>query len=147
MSLDHGCICFNSTKWAEIPSFTICPRYGKGFKENFVKNELGSHVTITDIRKFNFPINASIDQGFFNRTTFNISELIKSIVITTKDKYKMVDDYKIKLLFDNPNGTLPARFFITNNMINFGRCFTLDIPSHIKALTCNMYRSKNTLPH
>ena len=137
LTLDHGCICFNSTKWAEIPSFTICPRYGKGFKENVIKNELGSHVTITDIRKFNFPINASIDQGFFNRTTFNISELIKSIVITTKDK--MVDDYKIKLLFDNPNGTLPDRFFITNNMINFGRCFTLDIPSEVKDLTVPLH--------
>ena len=53
--------------------------------------------------------------------------------------YLMMKSYKIKLLFDNPNATLPDRFFITNNMINFGRCFTLDIPSEVKDLTVPLH--------
>ena len=72
-----------STKQAELPVFTICPQYGKGYKENLLKEMY--NLTASDMRHFNFPRNEDTKQ-FFEKATYDLSELVKSVTIITNDE-------------------------------------------------------------
>ena len=52
-----------STKTAELPVFTICPQYKKGYKKQLLKEKYKWDVS--DIIKFNFPNEVENTRDFF----------------------------------------------------------------------------------
>ena len=132
----------NSSKDTEIPVFTICPQYEKGYKTTLLQGKYNRSVT--DIRKFNFPNNVENSREFFYEVTYNISEFLKSIYIRFKDASDEVKSRKLVLTFSH-NGINASNgvsynynynYFLTNlNWISFGQCNTLEIKPELKKLT------------
>ena len=129
-----------SSRDTEIPAFTICPQYEKGYKNDLLQAKYNRSVT--DIRKFNFPDNVENSREFFYEVTYNISEFVKSIYIRFKDVSSEVKSRRLILTFsqngiDASNGvSYKYSDFLTHlNWISFGQCHTFEIRPDMKKLT------------
>ena len=120
-----------STKTAELPVFTICPQYKKGYKKQLLNEKYKWDVS--DIIKFNFPNEVENTRDFFYEVTYSISEFIKVVEI------KSHESEVLKLEISNngiqgSDGTFykHEEFFINATWINFGQCFTMEVPKIFK---------------
>ena len=120
-----------STKTAELPVFTICPQYKKGYKKQLLKEKYKWDVS--DIIKFNFPNEVENTRDFFYEVTYSISEFIKVVEI------KSHESEVLKLAISNKGiqGSDGAfykheEFFSNATWINFGLCFTMKVPKLLK---------------
>ena len=108
-----------SSKLAGVPSFTICPQYEGGYKKKLLKDKYG--LTPTDVRKFKYPKDLTNSRMFFKEITYNISEFIESLQVVTS-----IQNFKL----DVTNSYKYETFFKETNWLNFGRCFTLELPNN-----------------
>ena len=132
-------IFLHSSKHAEFPAFTICPQYRKGYKEKLLKNVYG--LNVSDIMDFNYPSYLSNSQDFFGEVTYNISEFIKSVKISTADMQPDIKSRHLRLnilsdkIKDFRNGQLynHSDFFTSTAHVYYGQCFTLEVKPTIKS--------------
>ena len=123
---------------AESPVFTICPLYAKGYKDNLLKEKYG--LSTYDIMEFNYPSDVSNSIDFYDKITYNVSEMVKYVKITTQDISPEVKSrhLRLKIFYDKIKGsngvTYDHKDFFTSLIATneFGRCHTLNIKSTIK---------------
>ena len=122
---------------AELPTFTICPQYAKGYKKDLIKEKY--NLTVTDIRKFKYPSYLKNSRQFFYEVTYNISEFVAAVEITTKvtlqnSKYRklLLQIKSTNIEASDGNDYDHEKFFRIVNWVNFGQCFTLKINEDIK---------------
>ena len=120
--------------------FTICPQYGKGYKENLLKEKY--NLTGSNMRNFiNYPRNED-SKHFFEKVTYDLSELVKSVKITTNDespefnsRYITLDVNSDGLVLSNGVKYEHEQFFRNVNWLTFGRCYTFQITTDFKELS------------
>lgn len=123
----------------ELPVFTICPYYGKGYKKDILKEKY--NLTAFDMRHFNYPRNEDSKQ-FFNMATYDLSELVKSVKITTKDESLEANSRRFTFdVYADEVKVTPEiinkeeEIFQSINWVSFGRCFTFEVLKEIKKLS------------
>ena len=94
-------------------------------------------VTKRDMRKYNYPETKNMSPAtFLMQATYNVTELIKDIIIEQKDNRN-----DINLIFENVNDqenentlTIKSDWFVPHNYHLLGTCYSFQIPSWIKEL-------------
>lgn len=114
-----------------MPVFTICPSFGKGYKQDLLNQKYG--MSVSDARRLKYPSHVEDSRRFFYEVTYNISEFIKIIRITTRD-YLL--DTKSRHLIINLN---ESKIFGSNgvtfknvNLVNYGQCHTFQVEAYVK---------------
>ena len=127
----------NSTRDADIPQFTICPQYAKGYNHTWLEEKYG--LSAIDVAKFKYPTNLENSQRFFFDATYDVSDLIKSIEIETEGYFPGSKTLSLELeihkdgIKDSDGITYQyEEFFKNKTYVSFGQCFTLRISSAIK---------------
>ena len=127
----------NSTRDADIPQFTICPQYAKGYNHTWLQEKYG--LNTIDVAKFKYPTNLKNSQSFFFEATYEVSDLIKSIEIETEAYFPGTKSLSLELeihkdgIYGSDGNTYQYEdFFINKTYVSFGQCFTLKISPAIK---------------
>ena len=136
-------IPFPSRRDADIPQFTICPQYAKGYNQTLLEENYG--LSAIDVAKFKYPINLENSQNFFYEVTYDISNLMKSVEIETEGYFPGTKSLSLKLEIQTggikgSDGTMYQfeDLFENKTYVSFGQCFTLKISSAIKNQLVNI---------
>ena len=107
-------------------AFTICPDYGDAYDEN-VLHYFGS--TVNQYRGGNFTLAKGVLNNYeaFNKVAYNLSEVVKSITISTADSSRPKVHVKIQAKSENAK-------LVTKYDSTFGKCFSLQIDPSVTAL-------------
>ena len=96
-------------------------------------------MTVSDARKLKYPSDLEDSRGFFHEVTYNISEFIKFIRITTRDylpdtksRHLTINLNQSKILGSNGMTYEIDVFFKNVNLVYFGQCHTFQVEANIK---------------
>ena len=120
-----------------FPSLTICPDYDLSYKKS-VLDKYG--LKADDVRELRFPKNVT-PGGFYDEVTLNMDDIIDSVIIETLHTPKDASYTTFIFNDDNPYNIWPPEVlsiqsfaFLTTYYLNFGKCYTMDVPLWIVAL-------------
>ena len=112
-----------------MPSFTICPKYSNGFKNDVLDQNYS--LEIYDVLDFTI-----FNGTFFEKITYDLSEIMKWIKIKIKGKYFDSNVIQINFnasgIFTKPRFKLEA--FRLINWHTMGRCYSFKLPNEIHLL-------------
>ena len=124
----------SSTRRAEFPTISVCPDYHVAYKSE-VLEKYG--VTKRDMRRYIYPETKNMSSTtFLMQATYNVTEIIKDIIIEQKDNRN-----DINLIFEKVNNqkdentlTIKSDWFVAHDYHLLGTCYSFQIPSWIKKL-------------
>ena len=135
------------TKNAEFPSLTVCPDYEVAYKRQklakFGTNEWNMRKSIfPDLAPYNLTT-----REFFNMVTFNLTEIVSQLDITTSHKFNNTNATKLSIvekeLFDDMEAKgsktiihiqLDNDHWKEYHYDNFGNCYNYQIPAKYRKL-------------
>ena len=109
-------------------------------------------MNVSDVLKFDYPNNLENSRDFYFEITYNTSEFIRFIQITTQDQMPEINSRH--LMLDIQDGVVLANgqkhrhhnFFNITSWPNFGQCTSLELNSSIiNNLVCDLSKKSITI--